>query len=1691
MKNNLLSLYRLRNNLYITIILMILGFSGFSQNVGINTTGAAPNANAGLDVDFNNKGVLIPRVALSSTSSFAPLSAHVAGMLVYNTATAGDVNPGFYYNNGSAWIPGFPSAISTGDMLYWNGIDWVRIPVGFPGQYLQLNGGLTPYWGGAAVLASLSTIAASSITDVMAISGGNLINDNGLTVLSRGVCWNTSGTPTTADSKTTDGSGTGSFTSTLTVLSQSTTYYIRAYAINNQTVSYGNEVIFTTTTPTIPVLLATDAATSITSVSAISGGNLTDNGNATITARGICYSTTNPPTIADTKVIDPGTGLGAFTSSLTGLTSNTVYYVRSYATNSVGAGYGDVISFTTQAVVSTTAITSITTTGSTSGGTITVGGGASITERGVCWSTLANPTIADSKTSDGTTTGIYISAITGCAYTTLYHVRAYATNAGGTVYGSDLTFTTLTPVLATITTTSASSVLGSTATSGGNISNNGGAPITERGIVYSTASITPLNFGSATKIIDPAPGTGLYTSYLTGLLGGTTYSVRSYAITTAGTALGNEITFTTLLNLPVITTTAVSNIGASTASSGGSYTVSGQAGNYWYYGIAISTSSGSLTPTYLSNQFAPPASWTTNLTGLTAGTTYYIRAYIQGSWNGVNGLYVYGNELSFTTSAATAPVVTSTTAITTITDRSANSGGTITSEGGSPITAKGVCWSTSPNPVKGVGNFTSNGIGSTDFTSSITGLTASTIYYVRAYATNAIGTSYGPADVIFTTTHASLYTLGEYVGYGWVVYVDPATGGGLIVSTDISSTAGWGCNNIDVVGVSSALGTGQANTNLILATDLVTRPIAASVANDYSITYSGTTYNDWYLPSSGDWGKIAAIASTVGVINGNNNYYTSSQYLTFLTYASTYWSNGSQITSSGAQRIPGASDYVFTLRVMRDFGASPAVAPTVLSTTAITGITATGGASGGYISSDGGGAVIARGVCWSSTGTPTIADPTTTDGTGMGSFTSAITGLTTGTPYNVRAYATNSAGTSYGPEISFTPVAPGFPNVTTAAISNIAATTATSGGNVTSDGGVAVTARGVCWNTTGTPTKTDPTTTDGTGLGVFVSSITGLTTGTLYYVRAYATNATGTSYGGEVSFTPFTFATVTTDAITSIAATTATSGGNITSDGGSAVTARGVCYSTTTAPTILNFTVADVPGTGTGTFVSNLTGLTNGTPYYVRAYATNGAGTSYGNEEFFTPSGPTVPTVTTDQPTNGTETAVTSGGEVTNDGGSAITARGVVYSSTSFPPTLADPHTTDGSGTGTFTSDITGLTAGNYYTIIAYATNSSGTGYGNEVYYMPVGPPTLAAGQLSYWAGDTYVQIGLNLTSTGGSDITAIGAVWNTSPNPTVEVNGGISTENLAPMPPTAVIQPIEQLTTYYIRTYAINSYGTSYSPEIIFTPGVTSLPTVTTDPILNKIGSVAEGGATVLSDGGDPLGLTFAGLCWSESADPTVEVNSGFTTDGYFGQFYSLMTGLTVGTTYHVRAYATNSTGTGYGADISFTATAATIGQVIQGGSINGIVFSVDGTGSHGLMASPWSMGGEADWGCGTTLLGTGTAIGDGFNNTSTIITDNFNNSCVSTSPMGGFAADVASWQGWTLPTYLPSKDEFDLLWTNASAAGIPLTTATVKKFWSSSEVDGTNVWYFDAETDPLNPVWVNTGAKSAMYTPWPISSF
>lgn len=197
-------------------------------------------------------------------------------------------------------------------------------------------------------------------------------------------------------------------------------------------------------------ILTTINLSSITSTTARSGGNITNDGGSPITAKGVCWSTSPNPTSDLTTRTNDGTGISAYTSNITSLEPGTKYYVRAFATNDGGTAYGNEVPFTTKVEsipnVITTAIASITQTSAISGGTITDDGGSPITSKGICWSRSPNPTIdLTTKTMDGTGTNDYTSSITGLEAGRKYFVRAYATNDKGTVYGNEVSFTSTSP----------------------------------------------------------------------------------------------------------------------------------------------------------------------------------------------------------------------------------------------------------------------------------------------------------------------------------------------------------------------------------------------------------------------------------------------------------------------------------------------------------------------------------------------------------------------------------------------------------------------------------------------------------------------------------------------------------------------------------------------------------------------------------------------------------------------------------------------------------------------------------------------------------------------------------------------------------------------------------------------------------------------------------------------------------------------------------------------------------------------------------------------------------------------------------------------------------------------------------------------------------------------------------------------
>lgn len=583
----------------------------------------------------------------------------------------------------------------------------------------------------APILPSVTTASVSSVTYNSALCGGNVTLDGNSPVTARGICWSTSANPSVNDQKTTDGSGTGAFTSSMTSLYSGTQYYVRAYATNSVGTSYGDAVTFTTSAPPVIPSVTTLAASSVTTTSASTGGNITSDGGASVTSRGVCYGVNPNPTIAGSKTSD-GTGTGSFTTSLSGLTPCTTYHIRAYATNPAGTAYGSDLQFTTGTVtvsVVTTSASAISGTSATSGGSISGDCASSVTSKGVCYSTSPNPTTADTKTSDGTGGGSYTSSLTGLVPSTTYYARAYAINPAGASYGSVISFTT-TASPPTVSTTAASSVTTTSASAGGNVTSDGGASVTARGICYST-SANPTT--SDPKTTDGA-GPGTFTSTLAGLTPCTTYHIRAYATNSAGTSYGNDLQFTTGTTTVSVTTTAISGISSSGAASGG--TITGDcAATVTARGVCYSTTANPTTSNSKTSDGTGGGTFTSTITGLTANTIYHVRAYATNPAG-----TVYGADVQFTTSPGL-PVVT-TSSLTMNSSTAANAGGNVTSDGGAAVTAKGVCWNTSTNPT--ISNSkTIDGSGTGSFSSSLTGLTPGTTYYVRAYATNSAGTSYG------------------------------------------------------------------------------------------------------------------------------------------------------------------------------------------------------------------------------------------------------------------------------------------------------------------------------------------------------------------------------------------------------------------------------------------------------------------------------------------------------------------------------------------------------------------------------------------------------------------------------------------------------------------------------------------------------------------------------------------------------------------------------------------------------------------------------------------------------------------------------------------------------------------------------------------------------------------------------------
>ena len=395
-----------------------------------------------------------------------------------------------------------------------------------------------------ACTTTVETQEVSSIAATTAQCGGIISSDGNPTIKEAGVEWcTTSDFESNVSCASTAKAKLGKFACEITNLKDNTQYYVRAYARNSYGTVYGEVLSFKTLEIVLPAVL-TDSVTNISPTSATVGGEVTDDGNGVVAERGVVYSTNPNPTIESNKVVC-GRGKGAFTCNLTDLQDGVTYYVRAYAVNEKGTAYGDEKLFTTTAItvptVTTASATNISSNSATVGGEVTDDGNGVVAERGVVYSTNPNPTVENNKVVCGSGKGSYTFNLSNLQEVTTYYVRAYAVNEKGTAYGEEKAFATVEIVVPTVTTASAVNISITSATVGGEVTNDGNGEVAERGVVYST---NPNPTVDNNKVVC-GRGKGAFTCNLTDLQDGVTYYVRAYAVNEKGTAYGEEQSFKT------------------------------------------------------------------------------------------------------------------------------------------------------------------------------------------------------------------------------------------------------------------------------------------------------------------------------------------------------------------------------------------------------------------------------------------------------------------------------------------------------------------------------------------------------------------------------------------------------------------------------------------------------------------------------------------------------------------------------------------------------------------------------------------------------------------------------------------------------------------------------------------------------------------------------------------------------------------------------------------------------------------------------------------------------------------------------------------------------------------------------------------------------------------------------------------
>ena len=540
-----------------------------------------------------------------------------------------------------------------------------------------------------------------------------------------------------ADALTVEGAMTeNTFSAALPARKYGTTYYICSYVTNGHSSEIRSDLISYE-------LKSLEEYVSFGKIKLLSYNPLTKQAEITIpveiqsgvnvTEVGVCYGSSESLSDEDTYVEGTISEDGTITVSLEGFKDGTQYYMRPYIKENEYIAYAEASPFFIQPipVVVTYAAEDITSESAVL--SAVVERGENITERGFVWlNGQGTPTIDSYKLKVDGTLGKFTATLSDLDANARYAYRAYVVNDQGVFYGDILTFTTIAGA-ASLSATKVSDITTTSATFACTVTSHGGEIVSEVGFYYSTDE--NIDVETASKVSE-AYSADNFTLSADNLEVGTDYYVKAYAKNSVGEAYSAVIPFKTTSTAPSVSTIGYTKLSATSAELSGQVLDDNgenitERGFVWVMGTSTPTTSSSK-----QSVEGTVGDYTATITDLEPNQIYSFRAYAINSKG-----TAYGDVMQLQI-AVTLPTVT-TNEVTGITNTTATSGGVIVSDGGGEILAKGVVWSMRQNPTLESSNMTNEGEGTDAFTSRLTDLRQGLTYYVRAYATNVMGTVYG------------------------------------------------------------------------------------------------------------------------------------------------------------------------------------------------------------------------------------------------------------------------------------------------------------------------------------------------------------------------------------------------------------------------------------------------------------------------------------------------------------------------------------------------------------------------------------------------------------------------------------------------------------------------------------------------------------------------------------------------------------------------------------------------------------------------------------------------------------------------------------------------------------------------------------------------------------------------------------